>query len=138
MAAEMRSLVCWDNKNVDGHHNCAAPNCCCPCHKAGEGPLMAEPLDLDAPLREQQHRVNVQQAQAWLRNATNLENRQPTTDLAREVVALASEMAEARAALQRVRKGQSLRRDFCTCKEHGIGGVFDASDCPLHDPHRKV
>ena len=56
-------------------------------------------LDLDAPLREQQHRVNVQQAQAWLRNATNLENRQPTTDLAREVVALASELAEARAAL---------------------------------------
>ena len=51
---------------------------------------------------------------------------------------LASELAEARAALQRVRKGQSLRRDFCTCKENGIGGVFDASGCPLHDPHRKV
>ena len=94
MAEEMRSLVCWDN---DGHRDCAAPDCLCPCHKAGEGPLMAEPLDLDAILREHQGhetlggccrpaRVNV----PW-----------PTWPC--EPYRLASELAEARAALQRVR-----------------------------------
>ena len=96
---------------------------------------MAEPLDLNRILSE--HANHFPSSGSGLYECDEQLSGEPTDERCLPY-RLASELAEARAALQRVRKGQSLRRDFCTCKEHGIGGVFDASGCPLHDPHRKV